>query len=142
MGYTHYWERPEEIDQNTYSGIVEDFTAVYQKSEVKLGDWNGDEGPLIDNEHICFNGLGEEDSYETFSFNRIGRGGFNFCKTANRPYDILVCAALIIAKDYLGGQIKVTSDYDDFDWTNAKKLTQEVLGYGEEFIMEEELKDV
>ena len=89
-------------------------------------------------------------SYETFAFDRVEEVPdyqrkepefkqtgqfFQFCKTAYRPYDLAVTAFLIIAKHHLGADIKVTSDGDDEQWQDAKRLCYIHLGYGPEYGM-------
>jgi hypothetical protein len=86
----------------------------------------------------CCNGSCD---YETFVFERNETATrtdddgriFNFCKTAFRPYDIAVTAALLIAKRHLGNKIKVSTDGTDANWFDAKMLCQTVLGYGLEY---------
>jgi len=80
-------------------------------------------------------------SHETFWFPRVmemepydkpdecGRY-FQFCKTAFKPYDVLVTATLIIAKHRFGDAIQVSSDGDQKDWFDGQMLCQSVLGYG------------
>jgi hypothetical protein len=58
---------------------------------------------------------------------------FTCCKTAFRPYDVAVCAVLLIAKRHLGTRISVRTDGDDAQWFAAKMLCQTVLGYGIEY---------
>lgn len=55
---------------------------------------------------------------------------FQFCKTAYKPYDVMVTAALIAAKHRFGGAVMVESDGEDKDWFDAQMLCQQVLGYG------------
>ena len=77
---------------------------------------------------MCFNGAKAE-SYETFFFPRHYDGDFNFCKTAYKPYDIVVCGALIVLKHYMP-KLKVSSDGGEEDWAPAVALAQKTLGYG------------
>lgn len=83
-------------------------------------------------------------SYESFVLERIyapmewerpDEDGFwfAFCKTAFRPYDLAVTAALLVAKRHLGDAILVSSDGEDAHWFDAKLLCQMELGYGLEF---------
>ncbi len=58
---------------------------------------------------------------------------FNFCKTAYKPYDLLVTAFLIIAKHYLKDSFKVSSDGTNNDWFDGALLCHTHLGYGLEF---------
>lgn len=95
---------------------------------------------------------GGDCSYETFSFTRVlpdkgypysahdGRPDlfFDCCKTAYRPYDVAVTAFLIVAKKHLGDDIKVSSDGEDAQWYDAKRLCYINLGYGPEFYIGDE----
>jgi hypothetical protein len=91
--------------------------------------------------HRCCNGKCD---YETFRFTQTviaeaslqpNRQGFyfEFVKTAFRPYDIAVTAALLIAKRHLRDQLIVHSDGRDTQWADARDLCQRVLGYGQRF---------
>jgi hypothetical protein len=95
--------------------------------------------PLIDAR--CCNG---SCSYETFNLPRIfpvcdissqTEDGMWFaaCKTAFRPYDIAVTACLVVAKHYLGDDIRVSTDGEDGHWFDGKMLCQSELGYGMEY---------
>ena len=61
----------------------------------------------------------------------------------SRPYDIAITCVLLIAKHWLGNQFVVHSNGADAQWSDARRICQKVLGYGdwfgiiEEAIMEE-----
>ena len=87
---------------------------------------------------------GGDCSHETFYFPRLLRDipawqepeeglYFSFCKTAYKPYDTTVTAALIILKNYLGDEIQILSDGDLKDWSEAMMICRAVLGYGMKF---------
>lgn len=88
-------------------------------------------------------------SYESFIFERVldvpdyqrektpDGPFFNFCKTAFRPYDLAVTAALIIAKHHLKGAMTVTSDGEAPHWFDGAMLCQSLLGYGLDFKLDE-----
>lgn len=102
------------------------------------GNWFA--GSLLDSR--CCDG---DCSYETFCFERElkpdsftsddGRY-FDCTKTAYRPYDVAVTAALIIIKHYCP-EIDVQSDGEDENWQDAKNLCQFYLGYGFDFTVNE-----
>jgi hypothetical protein len=103
------------------------------------------EKPQFTKEHIYFNGSNGlkrikirkqhwEDSklekpewndlgHETFVLNR--KGCEEFCKTARKPYDLMVQAVLIIAKYYFQDNISIGSDGDMDDWREAIKFVCE-----------------
>lgn len=94
---------------------------------------------ITDNE-IRFNGREEGDrGHETFSLQRMSDKRleeyaerldrnyiFDFCKTARKPYDIVVCCLLVILKYHLGNMIEVSSD--GADWTNDEGVYYEIDG--------------
>ena len=53
---------------------------------------------------------------------------WGFCKTAQKPYDIVVVACLIILKHYLGEYIDVNSDGDAPDWVPGLMLAMHETG--------------
>jgi len=93
--------------------------------------------------HRCCNG---RCSFETFVFPRAMNPDqkdanglfFDSSKTAFRPYDIGVTAFLLIAKRHLGDRLVVHSNGGDGQWADAKRLCQQVLGYGDWFGLIEE----
>jgi hypothetical protein len=81
------------------------------------------------------------EKYESMPDYQKTRGNkltFDFCKTAYKPYDIAVTAALIIAKHHLGNAIKISSDGNAKDWFDAALLIKTTLGYGFDFQLETE----
>ena len=66
---------------------------------------------------------------------------FSCTKTAYRPYDIAVTACLIIAKHYLGEQIRILSDGESKDWDDARMLCEQFLGYGKDFELDPEVTE-
>ena len=73
---------------------------------------------------IQFNGIGAGE-HEDFVL-KIGDIGFDFTKTAGKPYDIAVTAALILLKKELGGGVVVTSDGGWSDWEGGRLLYETV----------------
>lgn len=62
---------------------------------------------------------------------------FGFCKTAYRPYDLAVTAALIALKHHFGDDVRVTSDGDMPNWRDGQFLCMRLFGYGESFTLEQ-----
>lgn len=88
-------------------------------------------------------------SHESFHFPRVltdipawkrleGGKYFACTKTAYKPYDLLVTAALLIADHHLKDAIRVSSDGDAAQWADTRALCQEILGYGQDFAFKEE----
>ena len=141
MGYTHYWYKTQKLDTIQFHDFLADFSKVIEE--------NHGLGQLVEfqnsTDYLNFNGIGEQ-AHETFFFerkvdmdefiqknkdNRI----FSFCKTARKPYDVLVCIALIIAKKQFTTNVDISSDgCDESDmWQEPRQICQNTLGYGQKF---------
>ncbi len=107
MGYTHYWNQSRDFTREEWTQIREDMEALMSDVQhvqgIPLANGAGEPGtsPETSDTKIWFNGVGD-DSHETFCLNRVRppkeewqnqRGG-DFCKTARKPYDLAVTAAL------------------------------------------------
>jgi hypothetical protein len=80
---------------------------------------------VIEGEHISLNGIGD-DGHETFVF--PGYFGFNFCKTAYKPYDAVVTAALIAARAHFPpDELEIASDGDWGDWSAGRRLYEKTF---------------
>ena len=118
MGYTHYWEfkghiAPKDLKdgENKFAKAAELIRKAYNKVTemgIKIAGGMGDGQPRMSDHAIVFNGKGDE-SYETFAI-RDNDGEWNFCKTARRPYDLLVCVSLLAFKEVFGDDFSYTSD--------------------------------
>ncbi len=107
MGYTHYWTRPATIPQSQWDAFTNDVRAIlaslpqrtstaggyYADAPLALADWDGKSAPVVTDSDVRFNGAGEELSHESFTLSRIGERR-DFCKTARKPYDVVVVAVL------------------------------------------------
>jgi len=138
MGYTHYWRQ------------LRDFTDTEWQELTRLAKLITADGVLdqtlstvefnIDNEQICFNGVGDN-GHETFIITKKKRakedyeeqeaydrqGAFEFCKTAQKPYDKYVVAVLcaLYNLEYVEGfgqthpMSEIRSDGNTADWTEG-----------------------
>ena len=138
MGWTHSWQRDIELDDTAFAAAVRDCQAALPVSGVELGGFEGMGCPILDPDHIVFNG-GVSGSCEPFEirrveFDRRGRSRtWGFCKTEHLPYDLCVQMALIVLHHHLGSAIQVGSDGSIADWQQAIDLVQKELGYGADF---------
>tara|TARA_B100002049_G_scaffold216394_1_gene182295 strand:- start:1414 stop:1986 length:573 start_codon:yes stop_codon:yes gene_type:complete len=64
----------------------------------------------------------QEDAFKS------GEGIFNFCKTARKPYDLLVCALLLVCENEAPGCWTIRSDGDWSEWKQAINLVNEIYG--------------
>ena len=127
MGYTRYWEGAVVCSDAVWDQIIDEFMAVGVKSKVKLASYTGSGLATLSKTEFAFNGEGKL-GHESVNIRR-GQNEFGFCKTAQKPYDILVCALLIIMQHRIR-TFKVSSDGGPADWADAIALCQDVLGYG------------
>lgn len=141
MGYTHYWTRAAELPATKFGAAVKDCRKLMKHLGVALAGRDGTGRPIFNDKEIAFNGHAPNE-YETFVVARMAaaRDGepktFQFCKTARRPYDICVQAALIVLQHHLGEAIVISSDGDEADWDRARAVCQKWLGYGSDFRLE------
>ncbi len=89
---------------------------------------------MINESQIWFNGDEKtEMDHETFGIKWYPEGGIDkgFCKTNRKPYDVLVCVALI-ALDHCFDNKKVftfSSDGDNEEWDTASDVFHKITGF-------------
>jgi hypothetical protein len=81
-----------------------------------------DLGPAL----LSFNGQGD---FRQEQFRWPGRRGFNFCKTGGFPYDEVVTAVLIAARDcFPPAVLAIGTDGEWEEWAAGAKLYESVTG--------------
>lgn len=112
MGYTHYWdiEKFTRKDQSGYKKALPIIKDILRKhTDIICMEYDQPGTPAIANEtEIRFNGKDDE-GHETFVFlvsDRASQGNHthsssNFCKTARKLYDKVVCMVLLTLKAYM-----------------------------------------
>jgi hypothetical protein len=145
MGYTHYYTQKELMTDKEIENIVtlskhiikdlpvysESSGGYYSDRELKIGaDGENEGGTMVTNTHICLNGYGPEDEdlgHETFymGFNDLG---FEFCKTARKPYDYVVQAILAICHTVAPDKFDISSDGDSGEWQWSIDTASAILG--------------
>lgn len=142
MGWTHYWERPTELQEQAFSRAVLDLQTLAGVCPNGVSGFDGTGEPVFEADHVVFNGQSpkacEPFEISRVEFDRRGRDTvFSYCKTERLPYDIMVQGALIVFRHHLGQSIRVTSDGDDAVWQPAREFVQNALGYGGEFRLDD-----
>ncbi|MBE0534542.1 MAG: hypothetical protein IH624_02655 [Phycisphaerae bacterium] len=138
MGWTHYWERDNDLPADAFAKAVTDCRLILAAADVRLAGPHSEGEPVFSRDEIAFNGV-ERQACEPFCIRtseqprRPGRPILSYCKTEHLPYDLCVKCALIILKHHLGDSMKVASDASDPDWDDARNLCQVCLGYGANF---------
>jgi hypothetical protein len=139
MGYTHYWTQKKDFTQVQWARLscdVRDILIEARKHGIQTGDYAGGGLPQFEADRIAFNGLGEE-AHETFYIDRKRerpdeyrrkcgiKTGWGFCKTARKPYDIVVTAVLIYL--HTVWKFDVSSDGDYPDWVAGHTLVTKAI---------------
>lgn len=97
--------------------------------DLVLADGGGTGEPVFNDECVCFNGLytqGKDFSHETccIQLDEPENFEFDFCKTAEKPYDVAVCLTLLCFKKAFGSDFTYRSDGDgtEYGWVKAKEI--------------------
>ena len=127
MGYTHYWQA-KQIEPSIFAMLSQQVAAAAEIArtqeivEVAYEMDQTDRPPEFNGEVIRFNGK-DDDGHETFML-AYDDSGFRYCKTAQKPYDIVVVAALCLLAHHADPE--VTSDGGLEDWEGGLALAREV----------------
>lgn len=138
MGYTHYWNlktKPSNYDEG-FMNVQLDIQKILRvkPNDIILRGGDGTGEPEFKSEFICFNGNGEDNlDHETFYFD--GVTDFSFCKTARKPYDLIVCLILISLKNHIEG-FDFSSDGDKDEWESIFEFYETHIGK-----VKQEIKD-
>lgn len=135
MGYTHYYSYNRMSDAE-FRAITKDIVALRQAALETLGV---ESDYALDFNALSFQLNGKEGEHaEPYEF-RAGdvrkrrggriRPGFFFCKTAYRPYDVIVAASMIAMKYHMEDKISLSSDgrLEEEEWDKAFKLYHSVF---------------
>jgi hypothetical protein len=141
MGYTHYWTQTRDLTEQEFGDFIgaarriiqtaegkpTDTAGGYHTEPVQICGGRGTGKPTLNKDELILNGNGPNLDHETFAINRvIDSDAWNFCKTARKPYDVVVTACLIVlAHDY---GFEVSSDGDVEEWEAGEKLVAQALG--------------
>jgi hypothetical protein len=146
MGYTTYYNFKGVTQEQVRLGFDnarKTLTDILKRYEDMIQYEYDDNAPAeISRDGLRFNGIGE-DGYETFVVANDG-SGFNFCKTANKHYDIVVCECLLVLKCYIphmylgsDGFYAVGEDLEmEGYWEEAIRNVERIYGIKTEKIME------
>jgi hypothetical protein len=131
MGYTHYWTIKEPLSADAFGKLQEGIKTIIETANeagISISDESTDGT-------IAFNGAGR-DAHETFVI-QVGDNEFNFCKTAEKPYDAVVTASLILLKKELGDNVEISSDGRWIDWESGQLLYETVFDIQPESVLRE-----
>lgn len=137
MGYTHYWSfnKAHRLEtkkaESAYQKAIKEcnkFIQAYQSEAIGLNRLSGYSAYTSEYGGIKINGkqkMQHEDFTMREHFNQ--NEGFHFCKTARKPYDIVVVGCLIILKAHLGELIDISSDGYAEDWIDGQRLVERLI---------------
>ena len=130
MGYTHYWAKSQPSSRDVWAPFQTVAKMIVQDQKkhgvALVYEWDHGAKPITDAEQVRFNGNGPE-GHETFQISRAATPHFDFCKTAQKPYDTAVVACLICAAVLLPG-FSWSSDGDVDELQPGLDLARKVLG--------------
>jgi hypothetical protein len=90
MGYTRYWTRTDKPITQSFVDTVNKIIEDCRSKGITIRNGYGEDEPIVTLNLISINGTHENDlSHETFFMSNDG-DGWNFCKTARKPYDYAV----------------------------------------------------
>lgn len=139
MGYTHYFQTKRitgktKENEKLFKKAIKDcnkiIKAYYKENKGTYKSLSGysAHAPIGVYGGLNLNGKGSA-AHETFflkeHFNQNFE--FNFCKTARKPYDLVVVACLSVLKFHLGPAFMVSSDGNYNDWTDGVEFANKVL---------------
>jgi hypothetical protein len=140
MGYTHYWNRDESLmfpqdSLDFYAEFTRYAVQVIQTAEkqgIQLADLSGEHlgAWRVDGESVRLNGYGK-DAHESFVWEKVcpkPQGFYDFCKTARNPYDVVVTALLLGAREAYGDAVRISSDGSPSEWEDGLRLFQQATG--------------
>jgi hypothetical protein len=127
MGYTHYWTINKKGNRENYIKAIKAMNTIARANKEILSGYSA-YTTVKEYGGIKLNGKGYN-AHEDFIFREhiALNESFNFCKTANKPYDTVVVACLVVAKHYMGEDIQVTSDGYKEDWHLGTLLANSIL---------------
>ena len=121
MGYTHFFRQHKQPTEVQWQAICADFSKCleeFTKDALIQEDWDIPAPPRVDYRCIRFNGV-HPNYHETMCLNRYGRG-FQFCKTARKPYDFAVMCLLLLVHHHASDYWEVDSDGGYREWERAR----------------------
>lgn len=132
MGYTHYWKNNIEVSDEIWKEFTDKLTQLIDASDIHVcEEYNTPHLPPVvvaDNRvrrsQVRLNGALEK-GHETFFLAPWPQQ--EFCKTARKPYDLIVTCALCLAADMFP-DFQVESDGTHDEWEPATAFARSVLG--------------
>jgi hypothetical protein len=153
MGYTHYWDiNLEQVTPEQFNKVVEEVKKIhsnlpkrttsaggyYSRHHVKIMGGSGVGEPIFTEKEIRFNGCRKNrTNHDTMSIALGESCDSDFCKTARKPYDLLVCCTLIALANNLPAEVFGFESNGDFDdWEPAIDLYTQIIGMPQQHVID------
>lgn len=150
MGYTHYFRYDPQAESYVaaWPTMLDDARKIVAAANVPLTGGVGRGEPEFNERWIWLNGVGN-DGHETFLIHGPGEEAgkaiqdqrrwlgnidfvWQFCKTAQKPYDLVVTAILLRCAQLAPDAFTFSSDGNwDEDWLPGRALVRELFGTDE-----------
>jgi len=161
MGYTHYWKNAKKLDDKAWTNFIKEVKQVYKSlpneidgEPLRLNGCYKYKTPTFSQTRVYFNGEGtlyrvqkseiingkkhkfwntevSDLGHDTFSIQKKGTSSYTFCKTARKPYDLMVTATLVLYAKHFGViNTNISSDGDLSEWVDGIKLVRDTVGVG------------
>jgi len=141
MGYTHYWEiksDPSDAEGvrrkfKRASGNIKRFAKFCETQDLfRVCGGLGEGKPIFNESEVWFNGDEKNElDHETFNVrwrDFLKNESRGFCKTAYKPYDLLVCFSILALAEEFKNRFTFSSDGDEQDWKQAFELYETFTG--------------
>lgn len=133
MGFTHYFKQNKPVSTEQWQAFKKDAQVVINHAqndlEIVLMS-NDSNGVMLNDESVNLNGDERYDlDHEPFYLAKDYRE-FNFCKTARKPYDLVVCSLLLLAHEHMPNHYNIGSDGNFEDWQDAMGMNAKLFGHG------------
>lgn len=149
VGYKHCYKQVKSASERQWRKITTDVLTLldnlpinsesagahYAEYALIVTDGTGRPGtlPVVSDTEIVLNGisgkvdLSHETLFVTKTKNRISDA--DYCRTARKPYDLVVCGVLIVLQKHASGVWRISTDGTLEDWDPAREWVERVLGY-------------
>lgn len=127
MGYTRYWKTTGKPFTDEFVKMNKNIVSIAEtKFDIVIKNGIGEDKPIINKEKILLNGDAEHGlDHETYCLISEEKSDFEFCKTARKPYDVVVNALLQIANEY--GYVKDVRNDGPYNDEKADLLIAEAM---------------
>ena len=110
-GFTRYWRAKgrKSFTDDEWNDIIEKSADLIKELKIPLIGEDDNPPATVNEKMIWLNGVGEA-GHETFVIKKKGNEDFDFCKTAQKPYDAVVKGILKIISEVAPGVLEISSD--------------------------------